>query len=114
MSASLHRIVLGCHVALIVLLAAAALAGGVTTVALCAAAAIVAPLLITLYALLRRRRGVERWLTVLLVPYAGALSVEVVARAGAALFSAALLIGVLELGLLLALIRSSRPSVARE
>ncbi len=115
MHASLRRIALACHVALILLLATATLAGGITPVRLCAAAAIDAPLLIALHALLTRRRGAERWLTVLLVPYAGALSVEVVARAGAApLLSTALLISVLELGVLLALIRSGRPSTVRE
>jgi len=112
---ALHRIALACHVALILLLATAALAGGITPASLSVAAAIIAPLLITLRALLTRRRNAERWLTVLLVPYAGALSVEVVARAGAApLLSAALLITVLELGLLLALIRLSRPPAVRE
>jgi hypothetical protein len=111
----LRRIVLACHVALILLLATATLTAGVTPLLLCAAAAIVTPLLIALHALATRRGGAERWLTVLLVPYAGALSVEVVARAGAApLLSAGLLICVLELGVLLALIRSSRPSAVRE
>ena len=115
MHAPLRRIALACHVALILLLATATLAGGVTPVLLCAAAAIVAPLLIALHALLTHRRNAERWLAVLLVPYAGALSVEVVARAGGApLLSAGLLISVLELGVLLALIRSSRPSAVRE
>jgi hypothetical protein len=115
MHAPLRRIALVCHVALILLLAAATLAGGVTPVLLVAAAAIVAPLLIALHALLTQRRNAERWLSVLLVPYAGALSVEVVARAGGApLLSAGLLIGVLELGVLLALIRSIRPSAVRE
>ena len=115
MPALLRRVALACHVALILLLATATLAGGITPILLCAAAAIVAPLLIALHALLTHRDGAERWLVVLLVPYAGALSVEVVARAGAApLLSAALLISVLELGALLALIRSSRPSAVRE
>jgi hypothetical protein len=115
MHSPLRHIALACHVALIALLATATLAAGVTPLLLCAAAAIVAPLLIALYALATRRGGAERWLTVLLVPYAGALCVEVVARAGAApLMSAGLLISVLELGVLLALIRSSRPSAVRE
>jgi hypothetical protein len=115
MHAPLRRIALVCHVALILLLAAATLAAGITPLLLCAAAAVVAPLLIALHALVTRRRNAERWLTVLLVPYAGALSVEVVARAGAApLLSAGLLISVLELGVQLALIRSSRPSAVRE
>lgn len=115
MHAPLRRIALVCHVALILLLAAAMLARGITPLLLCAAAAVVAPLLIALHALVTRRAGAERWLTVLLVPYAGALCVEVVARAGAApLLSAGLLISVLELGVLLALTRSSRPSAVRE
>jgi hypothetical protein len=115
MHALLRRIGLACHVALTLLIATATLATGVRPALLCAAAAFVAPLLIALYALVTRRRSAEHWLTVLLVPYAGALSVEVVARAGAApLFSAALLISVLELGVLLALIRSSHPSAVRE
>lgn len=114
MHSPLRPAVLACHAALILLLATATLAGGITSYLLCAAAVIVAPLLIAAYALLRRRNA-ERWLAVLLVPYAGALSVEVVARAGGApLLSAALLTSVLELGLLLALIRASRPPAVRE
>jgi len=109
------RIAVACHGALILLLAAATLAGGTTPVRLGAAAAVVAPLLIALYALMKRRHGAESWLAVLLVPYAGALCVEVVARAGATpLLSAALLSSVFELGVLLAFIRSSRPSAVRE
>ena len=115
MHAPLRRIALACHIALMLLLAIATLAAGITSALVCAAAAIVAPLLIALRALLTRRSGAERWLAVLLVPYAGALSVEVVARVGAApLLSAGLLICVLELGVLLALIRSSHPSAVRE
>jgi hypothetical protein len=115
MHVPLRRIALVCHVALILLLAASTLAAGITPLLLCVAAAIVAPLLIALRALLTRRQGAERWLTVLLVPYAGALCVEVVARAGAApLLSAGLLISVLELGVLLAFIRSNHPSAVRE
>jgi hypothetical protein len=115
MHALLRRVALLCHVVLILLLATATLAGGFTPLRLGAAAAVVAPLLIALYALVTSRAGAERWLTVLLVPYAGALCVEVVARVGAApLLSAGLLISVLELGTLLALIRSSRPSAVRE
>ncbi len=115
MYAPLRRIALACHIALMLLLATATLTAGITPALVCAAAAIVAPLLIALYALVTRRSGAERWLAVLLVPYAGALSVEVVARAGAAaLLSAGLLICVLELGVLLALIRSSHPSAVRE
>ena len=115
MRAPLRRIALACHVALMLLLGTATLAAGITPARLCVAAAIVAPLLIALYALVARRGGAERWLAVLLVPYAGALSVEVVARAGTApLLSVGLLISVLELGVLLALIRANGPSAARE
>ena len=115
MHASLRRIALACHVALILLLATATLAAGITPVRLGAAILIVAPLLIALHALVTRRSGAERWLAVLLVPYAGALCVEVVARAGASpLLSAGLLVSVLELGVVLALSRSSRPSAVRE
>jgi hypothetical protein len=115
MSAPMGRVALACHIALILLLASATLAGGITVSRACLAVAFVMPLLIALFALVKRLRGAERWLTVLLVPYAGALSVEVVARTGGApLLSAALLISVLELGVLLAVIRSSRPSAARE
>ncbi|HVY63378.1 MAG TPA: DUF2069 domain-containing protein [Gammaproteobacteria bacterium] len=104
---TLGRAVLACHVALALLIAAAVASGGVTPPRLGLLAFVLAPLLATLYGLVTQRRGTERWLAVLLVPYAGALSVEVVARSGAApSLSAALLICVLELGLLLALIRA--------
>ena len=115
MHVPLRHIALACHVALILLLAMATLAAGITPFLLCVAVAIVAPLLIALHALVTRRGGAERWLALLLVPYTGGLSVEVVARAGAApLLSTGLLISVLELGVLLALIRSGRPSAVRE
>jgi hypothetical protein len=81
------------------------------------ALALVAPLLATLPGLVRQRRPTLQALAVLLVAYVGGASVEVVARAGAApLVSVALLAGVLELGLLLALIRRGRrpPPGARE
>jgi hypothetical protein len=115
MGSRLRLAVIACHGALTLLLLLATLSGGVTFFVVCAAAAIVAPLAAAAWALLTRRRGAERWVCVLLVPYAGALSVEVVARAGhAPLLSAALLVSVLELGLLLALIRARRPQAARE
>ena len=103
----LRRLAQGCHAALTVALAVAAFSSGATPVRFAVGAVIIAPLLGMLYALLTRRRGAERWIAVLLVPYAGAISVEVVARAGAApLLGAALLVCVLEISLLLALIRA--------
>jgi hypothetical protein len=72
------------------------------------------PLLLMLRGLIAARRTTLQRLTVLLVAYIGGLSVEVVARSGVALaFSIALLAAVLELGLALAFIRRSIPSVQR-
>jgi hypothetical protein len=116
MSSPLRALVLACQLALIVVLAAAILRDGVTLGHLLGAAAAALPLALTLRGLAAGRREVQRWLAVALIPYAGALSVEVVARAGGAtLLGAGLLIAVLELGLLLALIRRpAHPSAARE
>jgi hypothetical protein len=103
----LRRLALACHIALTLALAISTLSSGMTPARLGVAAAILAPLLGMLYALVTRRRGAERWLSVLLVPYAGAISVEVVARAGTApLVGVALLVCVLEISLLLAVIRA--------
>jgi hypothetical protein len=112
----LRVLVLGCQVALIALLAAGILRDGTTLGHLLGAAVVVLPLALTLPAVTADRRTTQRWLAVLLVPYAGGLSVEVVARAGSAtLLDAGLLVAVLELGLLLALIRRPPPpSTARE
>jgi hypothetical protein len=111
----LRRLALGCHGALALLLAVAVLTSGGTPATFGMAAALAAPLVAMLYALLTRRRGAERWTSVLLVPYAGGLSVEVVARAGSApLLGAALLACVLEITLLLALIQArGRPRGGR-
>jgi Predicted membrane protein (DUF2069) len=111
----LRSLVLVCHVTLMALLVAAALVDGATAVNLLATIFVVAPLLLMLRALAAGRRAAERWLAVLLVPYAGGFCVEVVARAGTAtLLGAALIVVVLELGLLLALIRRPHPRAARE
>ena len=78
--------------------------------------AAVLPLLVTVPGLVNGRRSSEQWLTLLLVVYAGAAAVEVVANAGAAFFgSLALLASLCDLGLLLAIIRRSRlgPPTAR-
>ena len=97
-----------CHGVLLAALAAAAVTPATSGPRALAATLIVAPLLATLPGLVRGQRKVEQWLAVLLVLYAGATSVEVVAHVGTApLFSAALLAAVAELGVLLALIRHS-------
>lgn len=75
-----------------------------------AVVAVLLPLIATAPGLARGKRLVEQWLAVLLVAYAGASMVEVVANAGAMPFgSVALLASLLELGLVLALIRRPRP-----
>ena len=102
-----RRIALACHSLLVVTIAATGLGDHPSAWRLLAAAVIVAPLLATLPGLARGQRQTERWLAVLLVLYAGATSVEVVARAGAPLVSTALLAAVAELGVLLVLIRRS-------
>jgi uncharacterized membrane protein len=77
-----------------------------------ALAAAVLPLIVTAPGLVRGKRLVEQWVAVLLVAYAGASMVEVVANAGAMPFgSVALLASLLELGLVLALIRRPRPAL---
>lgn len=112
----LRRVTLACHALLIAALAAALLAPALTALRTVAAALLAAPLLASWPGLARGDGRIEQRLAVLLVAYIGGISVEVVARAGAsALLNAALLVAVLELGLLLALIRRRphRPS-ARE
>jgi hypothetical protein len=80
-----------------------------TALRLAAAALLALPLLWTLRGLLQARRTMLPWLAVLLVAYIGAMSVEVVARSGAApAQSFALLVATLELGLTLALSRRAR------
>jgi hypothetical protein len=74
------------------------------------ASLLVAPLLATLPGLARAHRTTLQVLAVLLVAYVGGISVEVVARSGAAtLLNVALLAAVLDLGLVLAIIRRGRP-----
>jgi hypothetical protein len=109
-SARLNAVVLGCH---------AVLAAAVGTLVYSAAASPRAGLALALVAiapLLATFRGVatsaaaRSWVALLLVLYAGGMSIEVVASSGAAhVASVALLTAVLELGLLLAIIRRSRP-----
>ena len=103
----LRRVALGCHVVLTLTIAFTLFSNGVTLPGVGVAVLMASPLLAMLYALWTRRTGAERWIAVLLVPYAGALSVEVVARAGGTpLLGMALLVCVLEITLLLAVIRS--------
>jgi uncharacterized membrane protein len=112
--APLRLVALGCHALLGVTLAAAVVTANATPARALAGMLILAPLLVTLPGLAHGRRTVEQWLAVLLVLYAGATSVEVIARAGAPLVSTALLAAVTELGVVLALIRRSQgrsPSV---
>jgi uncharacterized membrane protein len=115
MRSPLLSVVLACHVllaltvaALLYTAASSPLAGAV--LALAAAA----PLLATLRGVATSPRT-RQWVALLLVVYAGATSIEVVATSGAAvLASGALLTAVLELGALLVLIRRSgsrRPTV---
>jgi hypothetical protein len=106
----LRRAVAGCHLLLIGALAAGVVPP-VTILRLAIAAVLAAPLLLTLRGLIEARRPTLQWLAVLLVPYIGGLSVEVVARSGdAPALSVALIAAVLELGLLLSLSRRSPPS----
>lgn len=105
----LNAVVLACHAllavavgALVYTAASSPLAGSV--LALAAAA----PLLATLHGLATSTRT-RPWVALLLVVYAGATSVEVVATSGAVtLASGALLAAVLELSVLLVVIRRSR------
>ena len=109
----LRNAAIGCHASIAALLALEILTPATTAVRLFVTAIVVAPLLATLPGLIRDRRGAQRWLAALLVPYIGGLCVEVVARAGAApLLGAALLAAVAEIALLLVL--SRQPRDARE
>jgi Predicted membrane protein (DUF2069) len=104
----LRRAIVGCHLLLIAALAAS-LVPPTTALRLCVAVLLALPLLLTLRGLTQGRRTTLQRLAVLLVPYIGGLSVEVVARSGnAPSLSLALIAAVLELGLLLALIRGAR------
>jgi hypothetical protein len=112
----LRRSIIGCH-ALLMSALVASLLPPATALRVGAAALLCLPLLLLLRGLVKAERAALQRLAVLLVAYVGGLSVEVVARAGAApALSVALLAAVLELGALLALIRRSAPAqrAARE
>ena len=115
---TLLRTVAACQLLLIAALVAALTPlTPLTPLRLAFAFALVLPLLLTLPGLAQGRRAVLQRLAVLLVAYIGGASVEVVAQAGGApAASVALLVAVLQLGLLLALIRRSARSApsARE
>ena len=103
----LRHAIVACHVLLIAALVASVLPPA-TAMRAAGALALAAPLLVALRALDPRRHTALPWLAVLLVAYVGGVSVEVVARSGGApLLSIALLVAVLELGLVLAVIRRS-------
>jgi uncharacterized membrane protein len=109
----LHRAALVVHGTLIFAVAAAVGLEPGPRLAIAAVAAL--PLLLAVPGLVRGRRYTCQWLAVLLVLYAGAASVEVVAAAGQAHAAAlALLAALAELGLVLALIRGFRPTATRE
>jgi hypothetical protein len=106
----MHRAAVGCHLLLIGFLAAGLLPP-VTILRLVVVAVLAAPLLLTLRGLVEARRATLQRLAVLLVAYIGGLCVEVVARSGdAPALSVALLVAVLELGLLLPLTRRAQPN----
>lgn len=113
---SLRFATVSCHALLVAALAASIVFPALSALRAALLALVVTPLLLVLPGLLRGERRIEARLAVLLVPYVGGLSMEVVARSGAAwLLNVALLAAVLELGLLLALIRRpARSPVARE
>lgn len=99
-----------CHAALL-----AAVTAGILTAALPAAVraalavAAALPLAAAVPGLRRRRRYTYQWLAFVLVAYAGAASVEVVATSGGSPFATiALLAALIELGLLFTLNRANR------
>jgi hypothetical protein len=102
--------VLASHAALVIAIAALVYrAAGSAFAGILLALLAVAPLLATFRGLGAPGRA-RAWTALLLVVYVGATSVEVVATSGAArLASLALLAAALDLALLLALIRRSRP-----
>jgi uncharacterized membrane protein len=111
----LRRIAWTCHALLCAAVAFAILAPALSPLGAALVAIVLAPLLLVLPGLVRGDRRIEQRLAVLLVPYIGGISMEVVARAGASFaLNVALLAAVLELGLLLALIRRPRSPSARE
>jgi uncharacterized membrane protein len=110
----LRAAAIGCHLALLVaagVLAARAVPSSPWREVAAVLAAL--PLLATLPSLLSARRRAAQWLTLLLVAYAGAAVVEVVANPGALRpASVALLAALAELGLVLAVIRRSRTAAS--
>ena len=105
----LRRAVLVVHGLLIAAVVGAVGLASAPRIALAAAVAL--PLLLAVPGLVRSRRSTYPLLAVVLVPYAGAASIEIVAAAGETRAAAlALLAALVELGLLLALIRGSTAS----
>jgi uncharacterized membrane protein len=104
----MRRALIGCHLLLIAAVAASFVPPW-SALRLAAAALLALPLLLALPGLVQARRTTLQWVAVLLVAYIGGLSVEVVARSGAApAQSFALLAAALELALTLALSRRAR------
>lgn len=104
-----------CHLLLCAALAVATLAPPFSAWRFVLATLLLAPLLLVFPGLVRGDPRIAQRAAVLMVPYVGGLSVEVVARAGASIvLNAALLAAVLELGVVLALIRRSHSRAARE
>lgn len=109
---TLRQITVGCHALLMAALALSILLAPPTALRTVLAVVVLLPLALTLRGLAAGRRTIEQRVAVLLVAYIGGISVEVVAQSGGVpILSGALLVAVLELGLLLALTR--RPA-ARE
>jgi Predicted membrane protein (DUF2069) len=103
-----HLGALACHALLLVALAIHVVGSATSPSRMLLAAAAVAPLLLVLRGIVAARRAALQLLAVLLVPYLGALSVEVVANSGRAVsLNAALLAAAIELGIVLALTRRS-------
>jgi hypothetical protein len=109
-SRRLHAVVLGCHAALALAVGALIYTAAASRLAgILLAMVAIAPLLAS-FRSLATSAGARPWIALLLIAYAGGASIEVVASSGAAyLASVALLTAALELGVLLALIRRSRP-----
>jgi Predicted membrane protein (DUF2069) len=105
---------LACHALLLVALASHIMGGERSPTRALLTVAAVTPLLLVLRGLVLGRRVALQRLAVLLVPYLGALSVEVVASPGrAAWLNAALLAAAIELGIVLGLSRRSSSAAPR-
>jgi hypothetical protein len=104
-----HALALGCHLALLTAVAGSILRTGLPRPWLEILLTLASlPLLLTFPAVARDRRPVYPWLSLALVCYAGAATVEVIATSGTAVLSTlVLLAALLELGLLLLLLRST-------